>query len=82
MLGRKRINIENAQEVNLYIMARYKKSFSALINRKYSPADDIVNLWTNKRNEFNRKYDVDIDKLGKYPNIFYKDNDGVSGQVK
>lgn len=76
MLGRKRIDINNPQEINLYIMARYRKSFSTLINRKYDPADSIVKLWTNKRNEFNRKYDVDIDKLGKYSNLFYKDKNG------
>ena len=76
MLGRKRINIENAQKVNLYIKTRYKKSFLALINGKYKPADDVVKLWKYETANFNRKYDTKIDELGKYSYLFYRDENG------
>jgi superfamily II DNA or RNA helicase len=36
MLGRKRIDIKEAQNINLYIMARYKKTFSTLIYDNYN----------------------------------------------
>ncbi|GBF32260.1 hypothetical protein DCCM_0453 [Desulfocucumis palustris] len=72
MLGRKRIEIENAQQINLYIMTRYKKSFSQKIIN-YNKKLDEVELYKNNENEFNRKYDNDLWKIGKNLNeLFYR----------
>ncbi len=71
MLGRKRINIDNAQQVNLYIMTRYKKSFLQKIFR-YDKKMEKVDLFKKKENEFNRKYDNDLRKLGNLNELFYR----------
>ena len=73
MLGRKRINIEDAQQVNLYICTRYKKSFT---NKLKGCTDKRleVDLFENDINEFNYKYDNNLAKLGEMNDLFYRDN--------
>ncbi|HCL4470320.1 TPA: DEAD/DEAH box helicase family protein [Clostridium botulinum] len=75
MLGRKRINIENAQEINLYIPTRYKKSFSSKINT-YNKKRKEIELFNRDINAFNRKYDNDLDKIAKLNDLFYRDLNG------
>ncbi|HCL4559293.1 hypothetical protein AL713_15920 [Clostridium botulinum] len=72
MLGRKRIDIENAQEINLYIPTRYKKSFSSKINT-YNKKRKEIELFNRDINAFNRKYDNDLDKIAKLNDLFYRD---------
>ncbi|HDI3121665.1 DEAD/DEAH box helicase [Clostridium botulinum] len=75
MLGRKRIDIHNAQEVNLYIHKRKKSSFTTLLERNYLIKQDEINLYSNDYVAFCRKYDTQISKLGKLDDLFYRDLD-------
>ena len=73
MLGRKRIKIDNPQEVNLYISTRSKKAFQGLL-RKYNrkQADiDLLLLEDDNKNSFNKKYDNKLSKIS--DDIIYKD---------
>lgn len=76
MLGRKRIDINNPQTINLYIMRRSIKSFYTRLNTKYYPEYKEVELYKNDINSFNRKYDKSLSKLANIEYLFYKDNDG------
>ena len=73
MLGRKRIKIDNAQEINLYISTRSKKAFQGLL-RKYNrkQADiDLLLLEDDNKNSFNHKYDNKLSKIS--DDIIYKE---------
>ncbi|MDP4143114.1 MAG: DEAD/DEAH box helicase family protein [Bacillota bacterium] len=72
-LGRKRIDIDNAEEVNLYINTRYKKSFESKV-KDCEYKRKIVELWQNDNNQFNRNYDNNIGKLAKMEELFYRDD--------
>lgn len=72
-LGRKRIDINNPQQVNLYIPTRYKKSFL----RKAKLCEDQlleVKLFKENRIAFNKKYDNDTKKISKLNHLFYNNN--------
>lgn len=81
MLGRKRIDIEDAQTVNLYISTRYKKSFLKKIF-EYDKKKKEIELYRTDRNLFNRKYDNDLKSIGKLSDLFYKEKEGKSGKWK
>lgn len=74
MLGRKRINIENAQEVNLYLSTRSKKGFQGLLRKyKAKQADiDLLLLKDDNKNSFNLKYDNKLSKIS--DDIIYKNS--------
>lgn len=72
MLGRKRVKIDNAQDVNLFISTRYKKSFTFKL-LKYREKKKEVELLKNNENEFNKKYDNELKKIGEMDNLFYRD---------
>ena len=74
MLGRKRILIDNPQEINLYISTRSKKAFQGLL-RKYNRklADiDLLMLEDDNKNSFNYRYDNKLSKIS--DDIIYKDS--------
>lgn len=74
MLGRKRININNSQLVNLYIPKRFKKSFST----KKKLCNDLlseIDLLEKCENTFNKKYDNDLDEIGYLNQLFYRSKD-------
>lgn len=73
MLGRKRINVEDAQDVNLYIPKKYKKSFVSLLDNKYNSSKQAVELYYKDYNKFCKKYDTSLNKLGKLSELFYRD---------
>jgi len=73
-LGRKRVDINNAQAINLYIPMRGKKSFISLL-RNCNDEMKEIELYENDRNQFNRKYDNDISLLSKYNHLFYRENE-------
>lgn len=73
-LGRKRINIEDAQTINLYIPVKSKKSFSCKINN-YNFKLNELDLFKNDINKFNRKYDNSLKKISNMEDIFYKKKD-------
>ncbi len=74
MFGRKRIDINNTEEVNLYINTRYKKSFiQKLDNLKKKEAE--VNLHSLSSDDFNRKYDNDLKNFDWINDLFYRDKD-------
>ena len=75
MLGRKRIDINNAQTVNLYIHTRYKKSFSHKL-LIYNKKQKEVELYQKDKNLFNRKYDNNLKSIGKLNDLFYRGLDG------
>jgi hypothetical protein len=76
MLGRKRIDTEYPQRVNLFIMNRSIKTFYTLLNAKYTKEYEAVELWKSDINSFNRKFDTSIDKLSEFNHLFYKTNSG------
>lgn len=74
MLGRKRIDISDTQEINLYISMRYPKSFHALL-RKYDvkkKAIDLLFLEGDNKNQFNKKYDNNFKDLVVLGDVVYK----------
>lgn len=87
MLGRKRIDINNPQPVNLYILKRYKKSFST---KKYTCVKQLnnVQLLYNDKNAFNKKFDNELKKFDNINHLFYRDMKtgdykvNVNGQVR
>lgn len=73
-IGRKRININDAPIVNIYIPTRQYKTFRSL-NKTYEDKLKEVKLFKDDPVEFNKKYDNDL-KLFKKNNLnelFYKD---------
>ena len=71
MLGRKRIDINNAQQIKLYIEAKSIKTFTTIKNNIIKPIREEVKLFFEDKNEFRRKYNPNQDELGKYSNVFY-----------
>lgn len=76
MLGRKRIDIEYPQRINLFIMKRSIKSFTTMLYTKYYKDQKEVELYKNDINGFNRKYDKSIGKMRDYEYLFYKGKSG------
>lgn len=79
MLGRKRINIDNPEQINLFIPTRYKKSFltkSKILNDKKKEVD----LLNNNKIEFYNKYDNDLKDFSKMNDVFYRDS--KTGDIK
>lgn len=73
MLGRKRVNIDNAQEINLWIPNRYKKSFTTmgdLLDYQLEEAD----LLLKDENAFNKKYDNNMTEIANMNHLFYHEN--------
>lgn len=71
-LGRKRIDIEDAQRINLYIPTRFKNSFSSKVFNCIIQEQE-VDLFYKDENAFNKKYDNDLNKIGKLQHLFYRD---------
>lgn len=71
-LGRKRIDIQDAQTINLYIPMRYKKSFRSKINncQKFF---NIIDLLQKDENEFNKAYDNNLKNVAELNNLIYRD---------
>lgn len=74
MLGRRRVNIENADTVNLYIPMRYKKSFAFLLKNCNDKLEKIE-LCKKNPNEFSRKYDNGLRDIAAFNELFYRDNE-------
>lgn len=72
-LGRKRINIEDPQQINLYIPTRYKKSFITMANT-YEEMMKEVDLLITDENAFNKKYDNNMIEISKMNHLFYHEN--------
>lgn len=72
-LGRKRIDIDNPQEVNLWIPTRYKKSFTNKANTCEQQINEAKLLIENE-NEFNKKYDNDMNEIATMNHLFYHEN--------
>jgi len=74
MIGRKRINIDNPQQINVYFSTRSKLGFQGLL-RKYEAkkADiDLLLLEDDNKNSFNHKYDNKLSRIS--DDIIYKDS--------
>lgn len=74
MLGRRRVDINHADLLNLYIPMQYKKSFYTLLT-SYQKKLEEIQLCKENPNEFNRKYDTNIKALGEYQELFYRDKE-------
>ncbi len=72
-LGRKRIDIDNPQQVNLYIPTKYKKSFTAKANICEYQLGEVELLKTDE-NAFNKKYDNDMNEIATMNHLFYHEN--------
>lgn len=71
MLGRKRINIDNPDKVNLFIPTRYKKSFSSKLN-VYEKKRRELDLYGKNEAEFYKKYDNDLKDFNGLNDLFYR----------
>lgn len=78
-LGRIRVDIENAPEINLFIRKKTKKTFKNLLDKTYKNKQEQINLFKESQNKFDRKYDFDYDKLPK--DIFYKDGEWKINEI-
>ena len=75
MLGRRRVDIENADIVNLYIPTRDVRSFRTLL-MVYNDKINEIDLCFNDPIAFSRKYDNNPKELGvKYGELFYRNKD-------
>ncbi|MGM8257339.1 helicase-related protein [Clostridium perfringens] len=63
-IGRVRIDIENAPEINLFIRKKYKKTFTTLL-KKYNEKQEQIDLFNENLNLFKRKFNNDADKVKK-----------------
>lgn len=63
-IGRVRIDIENAPEINLFIRKKYKKTFTTLL-KKYNEKQEQIDLFNEDLNLFKRKFNNDADKVKK-----------------
>ncbi|MFP5111851.1 DEAD/DEAH box helicase family protein [Bacillaceae bacterium C204] len=79
MLGRKRIDIDNAETVNLYIPTRYKNSFRSKLNDYYKKKK-AVKLLNNDKMEFYRKFDNALKDFNGMNDIFYREFS--TGEIK
>src|SRR5690606_37856094 len=79
MLGRKRIDIDNPEQVNLYIPTRFKKSFLSKL-MVYEDKKKELELYGKSESEFNRKYDNDLKDFNGVNDLFYRDV--KSGKIK
>ncbi len=74
MLGRKRININDAQNVNLYIHSRGKKTFKTLLDKNLNKQMEKIELYRLDPVKFKIKYNNDHKKLPE--NLFYQSPEG------
>lgn len=79
MLGRKRIDIDNPEQVNLYIPTRFKKSFLSKLKTYRDKQREVELLDTNKM-EFYEKYDNDLKDFNGMDDVFYRDV--ATGDIK
>ncbi|WP_226087461.1 DEAD/DEAH box helicase family protein [Mesobacillus sp. S13] len=79
MLGRKRIDIDNPEEVNLYIPTRFKKSFLSKL-KTYRQKQVEVELLDSNKMEFYKKYDNDLKDFNGMNDVFYRDV--TTGEIK
>jgi hypothetical protein len=73
MLGRRRVDINNADFVNLYIPMKDVRSFHTLL-KTYKEKDEILNLLRENEKVFSRKYDNNLTDLAQYGNLIYRDD--------
>jgi hypothetical protein len=80
MLGRRRVDIENADAVNLYIPMRDARSFVTWRN-VYDRKIEEIKLCSESPKEFGRKYDNSIGELGVLKELFYRNGETGSWTV-
>ncbi|MED4016977.1 DEAD/DEAH box helicase [Sutcliffiella cohnii] len=78
MLGRKRININDAEQVNLYIPTRYKKSFLSKL-KVFKEKERELELHHKNPSEFYNKYDNDLKDFQFVNDLFYRNV--VTGKI-
>lgn len=62
-LGRVRVNIDNANNINLYIPCKSWNSFNSLLTFQYQSKLDLIELYKTDLNKFNMKYSRSYNKL-------------------
>jgi hypothetical protein len=72
-LGRKRVRIEDAQEVNLYIKHRWSKAIKGKLNN-ISKKEELLDMYKNDILTFNYKFENAHTKVPE--ELFYVDEDG------
>ncbi|MDL2289445.1 DEAD/DEAH box helicase family protein [Clostridia bacterium OttesenSCG-928-F22] len=80
MLGRKRIDIENADTVNLYIPTRKVNEFEYFLEKYKTKLTEIVLCRENEK-QFCRKYDNDLKAAGELNELFYIDRESRKWMV-
>lgn len=72
-IGRRRLNIKDAPQVNLFIPMYTKKVFQGKIDENYQPKINMIEVFEADENVFKRQYNNDLDRLPY--DIFYLDKD-------
>lgn len=72
-IGRLRVDIMNAHQVNLYIDTMSKKGFSGKLDKVYNEKQKSINLFNTNIDKFKLKYNNDMNEV--YHDIFYLDKD-------
>ena len=72
MLGRRRVDINNADTINLYLPLRNIHGFNAWLKTYYEKVENI-NLCKDDPTVFSRAYDNDVKPLAKFDDLFYRD---------
>lgn len=69
-LGRLRLNIKDAHEINLYIRCCYKKTFSTML-KKCEDKQDLIDLYNEDINKFEVRFNNDYKNKKLPEDIFY-----------
>lgn len=70
-IGRVRVNIHNAREIDLYIPMTYPKTWSSYLNTTYTYKSEQINLYEADYDLFQKKYDKDYWKV--YSDVLFLD---------
>lgn len=71
-IGRKRIRIDNAENINLYIPTFSSNNFQKLLDYTYIPKFNSIDMFKEDIELFKRQYNNDLDKS--YKDLFYLDD--------
>lgn len=74
MLGRKRIDINNPQKVNLYLSQCSAKTFQSRINGDIRSKNELLSLYRDDIDKFNMKYNTKLISIANHPSLFCKSN--------
>lgn len=70
-LGRIRVNIEKAREINVYLPTKSRMTFLNRINKIYKPKFEAIELYNTDKEKFKLKYNTNLEDVPQ--DLFYLD---------